>query len=88
MPDGKLKGLGVTWKNARANPSMTGQTMQDENRFYVSWRNHEKSRSKSKESLKRHSSNSNPLGFASYSALRYDDTRTLTSRITPGSPIR
>ncbi|WP_219063132.1 OprD family outer membrane porin [Pseudomonas sp. UMAB-08] len=37
VPEGKLKGLGVTWKNARANPSMTGQTMQDENRFYVSY---------------------------------------------------
>ncbi|MBK5416430.1 OprD family outer membrane porin [Pseudomonas sp. TH31] len=37
VPDGKLKGLGVTWKNAQANPSLTGQTKQDENRFYVSY---------------------------------------------------
>ncbi|EIK95867.1 hypothetical protein PMM47T1_14456 [Pseudomonas sp. M47T1] len=37
VPDGKLKGLGVTWKNAQANPEMTGQTHQDENRFYVSY---------------------------------------------------
>ncbi len=37
VPDGKLKGLGVTWKNAQANPSLAGQTKQDENRFYVSY---------------------------------------------------
>ncbi|MDI2590908.1 OprD family porin [Pseudomonas sp. N3-W] len=37
VPDGKLKGFGVTWKNAMANPSMTGQTQQDENRLYVSY---------------------------------------------------
>ncbi|MEB0078479.1 OprD family outer membrane porin [Pseudomonas sp. CCI3.2] len=37
VPEGKLKGLGVTWKNAMANPSMIGQTHQDENRFYVSY---------------------------------------------------
>lgn len=37
VPDGKLKGLGVTWKNAQANPSLTGQTKQDENRLYVSY---------------------------------------------------
>lgn len=37
VPEGTLKGLGVTWKNARANPSLTGQTLQDENRFYVSY---------------------------------------------------
>ncbi|WP_297833090.1 OprD family outer membrane porin [Pseudomonas sp.] len=37
VPDGTLKGLGVTWKNAMANPEMTGQTKQDENRFYVSY---------------------------------------------------
>jgi hypothetical protein len=37
VPDGKLKGLGVTWKNAQANPSLTGQTKHDENRFYVSY---------------------------------------------------
>lgn len=37
VPDGKLKGFGVTWKNAQANPSMTGQTHQDENRLYLSY---------------------------------------------------
>lgn len=37
VPDGKLKGLGVTWKNAQANPSLTGQTQQDENRVYLSY---------------------------------------------------
>jgi len=37
VPEGKLKGFGVTWKNAMANPSMTGQTHQDENRLYMSY---------------------------------------------------
>ncbi|SDH83645.1 OprD family outer membrane porin [Pseudomonas panipatensis] len=37
VQEGALKGLGVTWKNARANPSIVGQTKQDENRFYVSY---------------------------------------------------
>lgn len=37
VPDGKLKGLGVTWKNAQANPSISGQTHQDENRLYLSY---------------------------------------------------
>ncbi|WP_419207205.1 M17 family peptidase N-terminal domain-containing protein [Pseudomonas syringae] len=34
---GTLKGLGVTWKNAHASPDITGATVQDENRFYVSY---------------------------------------------------
>jgi hypothetical protein len=37
VPDGKLKGLGVTWKNAHASPGMTGSTVQEENRLYVSY---------------------------------------------------
>lgn len=37
VPDGKLKGLGVTWKNAHANPDIVGQTHQEENRLYVSY---------------------------------------------------
>ncbi|QJI32160.1 outer membrane porin, OprD family [Pseudomonas sp. ADAK18] len=37
VPTGKLKGLGVTWKNAHASPDITGATVQDENRFYVSY---------------------------------------------------
>lgn len=34
---GQLKGLGVKWQNAHAAPEITGQTIQDENRFYVSY---------------------------------------------------
>jgi hypothetical protein len=34
---GTLKGLGVSWKNAHASPEITGATVQDENRFYVSY---------------------------------------------------
>ena len=37
VPTGTLKGLGVTWKNAHASPDLTGATVQDENRFYVSY---------------------------------------------------
>ncbi|MCF8974269.1 OprD family outer membrane porin, partial [Pseudomonas edaphica] len=37
VPTGTLKGLGVTWKNAHASPDITGATVQDENRFYVSY---------------------------------------------------
>ena len=37
VPTGSLKGLGVTWKNAHASPDISGATVQDENRFYVSY---------------------------------------------------
>ncbi|MGY2227078.1 OprD family outer membrane porin [Pseudomonas gingeri] len=37
VPTGQLKGLGVKWQNAHAAPEITGQTIQDENRFYVSY---------------------------------------------------
>jgi len=37
VTSGTLKGVNVRWLNARANPSIVGQTRQDENRFYVSY---------------------------------------------------
>ena len=37
VPTGTLKGLGVTWKKAHASPDISGATVQDENRFYVSY---------------------------------------------------
>ncbi|KIH82710.1 OprD family outer membrane porin [Pseudomonas batumici] len=37
VPSGELKGLGVRWQNAHASPDITGATIQDENRFYVSY---------------------------------------------------